>query len=287
MPVHSGIFFMPANENTFEKINFLQSGKGKLAVILLHGNACSKSAFFPLLEKEFPGATLYAPDLPGFGANAGKGQVFSFPNSFLFIEEFIKQRGIDQYILAGHSMGANIAMHYAQRNQSNIKHLFLIAPAGFEIFSEEEKSMLKNGLNHFPTLELLQTIQFLIPAGFFRKDLPEMQKLVNKINDDFSGISSREYLQLCKKGIEEMLHYETFNASNFPKIKTSLLFGEKDPLIPNKAFHPGTGRKFILDALKGIPDLKLYLFQNCGHYLQCEAPEKTAEILQRIIAEKV
>jgi pimeloyl-ACP methyl ester carboxylesterase len=39
-----------------------------------------------------------------------------------------------------------------------------------------------------------------------------------------------------------------------------------------------------MEALKGIKNLKLYLVKDCGHYVHCEAPEKTAEILSEVMA---
>jgi pimeloyl-ACP methyl ester carboxylesterase len=63
-----------------------------------------------------------------------------------------------------------------------------------------------------------------------------------------------------------------------------VLFGDHDPLIPNQLFHTGLPKNFILEALKGIKNLKLYLVKDCGHYVHCEAPEKTADILSEVMA---
>lgn len=275
---------MAPTAESYGKFSYLKSGNGKLPVIFLHGNACSKKAFFQILEKDFPDATLYALDLPGFGENAGKNQVFSFKNTIQYLEDFIREKGIGHFILAGHSMGGNIAIHYSKKHPEQVKHLILIAPAGFESFSEKEKLVLKSNFQKFPPMSLLQSIQFLIPTGFYRKENPDLLKLISKIYEDFMAATSSEYLQLCNNGMEEMLNHEPFHAKNFPAVKTSVLFGDQDPLIPNRLFHPEAPREFVLRSLKGIPQLKLFLFENCGHYVQGEAPEKTAALLKQIIA---
>jgi pimeloyl-ACP methyl ester carboxylesterase len=275
---------MPVEEIEHSTFHYLKRGSGKQTILLLHGNACSKQAFFPLFEKDFPNATLLAPDLPGFGKRNSNNSVFSFQESLNFLDQFIEQLELKDIILAGHSMGANIAMHWAKKNPSLFRHLFLIAPAGFESFKEEEKQKISLSLKNFPTIPLHQTLQFLIPAGFFRKDHPNCLKLIQKLSSDYTHASQQPYLASCTLGIEEMLHYEIFNHRNFPNIPSTVLFGDHDPLIPNQLFHTGVPKTFMMEALKGIKNLKLYLFKDCGHYVQCEAPEKTADILSEVIA---
>jgi pimeloyl-ACP methyl ester carboxylesterase len=275
---------MPAEEIKDSTFHYLKQGSGKQSILLLHGNACSKQAFFPLFEKDFPNATLFAPDLPGFGKKNSNNSAFSFQESINFLNHFIEHLQLKDILLVGHSMGANIAMHWAKKKPSLFRHLFLIAPAGFESFKEEEKQKISLSLKNFPPIPLEQTLQFLIPAGFFRKDHPNCLKLIQKLSSDFAHASQQTYLASCTLGIEEMLHHEIFNFRNFPTISSTVLFGDHDPLIPNQLFHTGLPKNFIMEALKGIKNLKLYLVKDCGHYVHCEAPEKTAEILSEVMA---
>jgi pimeloyl-ACP methyl ester carboxylesterase len=274
---------MAIQEEKEGSFHFLKSGNGNQAVILLHGNACSKQAFFPLLEKEFPGTILYALDLPGFGKNLNAGAKFSFENAVQHIQQFIALKKLNNIILVGHSMGANIALHLAKKFPSSFKHLFLIAPAGFEVFLEQEKSSVVQSLKNFPSIGIEQTIQFLIPTGFYRKDHPNCIALIQKLQSDYKNSTQQDYLQSCTNGIEEMLGHETFNPQNFPSIKTSILYGDHDPLIPNQLFHTQAPKTFMLNALKGINGVKLFLFKHCGHYVHCEAPEKSASLLLQVI----
>lgn len=284
MPVLSGIFFMPAEEKKLSKFHCLKSGNGKQVILLLHGNACSKQAFFQLMEKEIPEATLYAPDLPGFGENNSFDPAFSFEISIRFLEQFVEHHQLRNIILAGHSMGANIAMHWAKKNPSLFRHLFLIAPAGFENFMDSEKQTITQSLKNFPLLSIGQTLPIIIPAGFFRKDHPHCLQLIQKLSADYHQSSQQKYLSSCTMGIEEMLKHDIFTRHNFPEVPATVLFGDHDPLIPNQLLHPRTPKDFILEALKGIKNLKLYIFQHCGHYVHCEAPEKTSSILLQVIA---
>ncbi len=274
---------MAIQEEKEGSFHFLKSGNGTQAVLLLHGNACSKQAFFPLLEKEFPDAILYALDLPAFGNNLLPDTKFTFESAIQHVQEFIKHKKLEHVVLVGHSMGANIAIHLAKKIPETFKHLFLIAPAGLEVFQEGEKNKVLHSLKNFPSFGIEQTIQFLIPAGFYKKEHPNCRALIQKIQADYKNSTQKDYLKSCTQGIEQMLLHEPFNAENFPSINTTVLFGDHDPLIPNQLFHTQAPKAFMLNALKGIPGVKLFLFSHCGHYVHCEAPEKSVSLLLEVI----
>jgi len=266
-----------------KNFHYLQKGSGNKNVLFLHGNACTKHAYFTIFEKDFSNASLYALDLPGFGNGQLKKSTFSFNAAIAHILEFLEYKKIEEIILVGHSMGAFIACEFASKFHEKIKHLVLISPAGFEAFSETEKSSLLNTFKTFPIFSLDQTIAALIPVGFKQKTSPSLLPFIEKLKKDFENYSQSEYLQSCQSGVQEMLNQPIFNKHNFPNIPTTVLFGDHDPLIPNQVFHTMPPKTFMLKALKGISQLKLYLFNDCGHYVQLEAPEKTTQIINRII----
>ncbi|GEQ66742.1 hypothetical protein JCM33374_g405 [Metschnikowia sp. JCM 33374] len=132
-------------------------------IVLIHGYAASLGLFFDNFDRlsSIPGVRVHAIDMLGFGfssrpdyPNFKHGTVAEIRQNedwFLdSIEEWRKRRGIENFVLVGHSFGGYLscayAMKYNQRNnnesnQSMIQKLVLLSPVGVE---RHENSLLKD-----------------------------------------------------------------------------------------------------------------------------------------------
>ena len=103
----------------------------KPAIILLHGFNGSLFNFermVPLLSKEF---RLISIDLPGFGlTGAIPSMDYSTQNSILVINELTKHLGVEEFSIAGNSMGGGIAWRYALENPEKTQSLVLLSSSG-------------------------------------------------------------------------------------------------------------------------------------------------------------
>jgi len=71
-------------------------------------------------------------DVPGFGLTGGPENSDDYSEALLHssFEQFIAKLQLDNFILAGNSLGGYISAHYAANNPSKVKKLILIDPAG-------------------------------------------------------------------------------------------------------------------------------------------------------------
>lgn len=138
-------------------------------VVLVHGYAASLGLFFDNFDllSAVPGIRIHAIDLPGFGLSARpkypkfgaetKEDIYANENWFIdAMEEWRKRRGIDRFVLIGHSFGGYLSCAYALKYNTNllnaatgvsqrmIEKLVLVSPVGVE---RHENSLLKNELN--------------------------------------------------------------------------------------------------------------------------------------------
>src|SRR5690606_32467429 len=74
-----------------------------------------------------------------FGHSENKNNEGSMKFFSGVLDEFILTLKLQNVIIAGHSMGAQIAMYRAINSPGKEKALILLAPAGFETFNEADR----------------------------------------------------------------------------------------------------------------------------------------------------
>jgi len=70
-------------------------------------------------------------DLPGFGASAKPMRAYSLEFLIATLHEVVEALVPERFSLVGHSLGGLIAAAYAADHPARVRHLALIAPAGF------------------------------------------------------------------------------------------------------------------------------------------------------------
>ena len=100
------------------------------AVLALHywaGAGHEFDALHPLLP---PGTTLFAPDLPGFGAQgAPAGFDYSVGAYADWVAAFVAEKKLTDYVLVGHSMGGKVALALAATRPAGLRRLVLLSPS--------------------------------------------------------------------------------------------------------------------------------------------------------------
>ena len=106
----------------------MQAGSGP-PLLLLHGYAGSarwwERNLLPLAEAH----TVYALDLPGFGAARMPGP-YTFERVVSLLAAWMEANGIGPAALVGHSMGGQVAMLLAAAYAERVRSMVLLAPAG-------------------------------------------------------------------------------------------------------------------------------------------------------------
>lgn len=183
---------------------------------------------------------------------------------------------LQNVVLVGHSMGGQIALTAALQSPEDFVGLVLIAPAGIERFSETEAAWFK--ANVTPTV-IKNTPQEQIKMGF------DVNFAAGKLPDD-AFFMYEDRLQICSDAEEHdffcelipkcmaaMLDAPVFEQLNRIKIRTIILFGTHDYLIPNKHLHPDLTVEMVAAAAQNaIPRSELVLVPNAGHFVMWDNP---------------
>ena len=91
------------------------SGTGAIALICIHGWGCDGGQFAGLARALDPDFRVFRPDLPGHGATPLESFTPSFGTYSGWIADFVENRGLQNPILLGHSMGGILALLTAAR----------------------------------------------------------------------------------------------------------------------------------------------------------------------------
>jgi len=227
----------------------------KKTIVFLHGWANSSEVFIPLsyyLKNDF---SIFAPDLPGFGKSPIE-KPMALKDYADFVCKFIKDNQIEKPIIVGHSFGGAIAAKLAILHPEVMLKLILIGASSIR------EPNLKT--------RLLRKI-----AGIAKYFIPKKaRKFILKIfgldTSDYALIDNPLLKETFKIIIKENLAAEL----SFIKIPTLVIWGDKDTETPLKE-----GEKIA----KLIPNAKLEIIENVGHYVFLDKPLEFIHEIKKFI----
>ncbi|HVE60445.1 MAG TPA: alpha/beta fold hydrolase, partial [Chitinophagaceae bacterium] len=125
------------------KMAYVEKGKGE-TIICIHGLGGNLSHWQKNISELSAKFHCIAVDLPGYGHSdksfsTDKDQLQFYADA---IQNFLEKRNLKRVVLAGHSMGGQIATILALQQPHLISKLILVAPAGLETFTEAEAKMM-------------------------------------------------------------------------------------------------------------------------------------------------
>lgn len=250
-------------------------GSDRLPLLLVHGGGYDNAAiswslvFGPLAANR----AVIAPDLPGFGDTEGI-PVTGDPDELAdLVVEVASSAGADRFVVAGISMGGDIALRVALRHPEAVAGLVLVASGGLAARLPNAASQLAAWLAAQLPDRVLFTLGRL--AGRFTDSyLSRMVHDPASVDATLRAAFARE-----ARRPDSGIGYGRYNQATLgprrmrnnllpavPSITapTLLLHGVDDPLV-----DPAGSRA----ATAAMPSARLVLVPDCGHWLPVEKPE--------------
>lgn len=257
-----------------EEVSLAYADEGKGNVILfIHGLGSYAPSWKKNIEVVKKSNRCIVVDLAGYGKSSKqkyKADMSFHADNLLAL---MKQLKVKTYTVCGHSMGAQIAMHMALKNPDQIKKLILLAPAGIETFTEENKKvfamvtpeslMMVSGEQYMKNLKV-NFFSFPSDAQFMYDDRMAFAK-----DEKFA-----DYCHVVVQGIQGMLNQPVFDRLQEIKQPTLIIYGREDALIPNRYMHPTlTTEEIAMTAEKAIPNSTRIMVDKAGHFVMYEQAE--------------
>jgi pimeloyl-ACP methyl ester carboxylesterase len=264
---------------------YIDEGRGENVLLLIHGLGTNAKSWMKNIPELSTNNRVIALDLPGYG-KSDKGY-YKYSMSFYaeFLMEMLKELDIDQAVFIGHSMGAQISLTTALNYPEIVSKMILIAPAGFEEFTEGEGDWMKSAF----TIDLIKdtpirNIDVNLRANFY--ETPEDASFFVTDRIQVKGAEDFEdYCYAVTRNVAGMIDEPVLNRLHKIDHKTLILFGENDGLIPNAYLHGGTTEKIANFAEESMPNAELVLVPECGHMLQFEKSEVANKEIIKFVEE--
>ncbi|MCU1716373.1 alpha/beta fold hydrolase [Pseudomonas sp. 5P_3.1_Bac2] len=247
-------------------------------IVLLHGTSASLhtwEAWAAVLQDKHRVISL---DLPGFGLTGPfPDGNYSSAHYTDFLVHLLNQLQVTQAVIAGNSLGGQLAWQFAVAEPARVSKLILVDAAGYPRSSN--KVPIGFRLAQFPALAPLMTK--MLPRSMIESSVRNVYGDPSKVS---AALIDRYYELTLRAGNRQAL-IERFKQTEAGdsyqriaqiKVPTLILWGGLDGLIP-----PINAEHFKRD-IKGS---RLVMFPELGHVPHEEAPLPTVATVQQFLDE--
>ncbi|MEZ0307944.1 MAG: alpha/beta fold hydrolase [Ramlibacter sp.] len=247
-------------------------------IVLLHGTSASLHTWEGWARELRDKRRVIRFDLPGFALTGPNRQDdYSTETYVLFVRAVMDKLGVQRFVLAGNSLGGQIAWSTAAAMPDRVAGLVLVDASGYpEAVTKRQSIPLGFRIASMPGLRVL--MQHTLPRGVVESSLRNVYGDPSKVSPELVDLYVAMTLREGNRRAlgRRMDQGYTADVSKLKDIKapTLVLWGGKDRLVP-----PELGPMFVRD-IKGA---KLVVFDDLGHVPQEEDPARTVAEVKRFL----
>ena len=243
------------------ELNYSQGGQGR-PMIIMHGWGSEHAAMSIFERVGHEQHEVFNLDLPGFGKSQEPPTPWGIEEYTQMLEEFVRQNGLENPIIVGHSFGGRIAILYASRNP--VDRLVLVDAAGLKS---------RRSLSYYYKVYSLKLAKsFLHKIPFVSKEWAEAR--IEKMKASRGSADYKNASPMMRRVMVKAVNTDL--RKQLPQIEapTLLLWGENDTATPMRDAH--TMNKLIKNST-------LVSFPGAGHFSFVDNPYQSAAVFRRFI----
>lgn len=262
----SGVQFSDVTLKTGVRLRYGYQGDANgEPIILLHGysdSSFSYSTVLPLLDRKY---RVYVLDQRGHGESDRPTNAYALSQFAADVLAFMDVMKIDKATIVGHSMGSFVAQHVAVAAPERVKRMVLSGSA----------TTIRNSV----VTELQREVNALkdpVPEKFVREF--QTSTIFHSPSEDFFNGAVKASLNLparvWREVMTEMLSPKSQVELAKIRVPTLILWGDKETVFPRSE----------QDALlAALPNARLKVYEDTGHAMHWERPERFAKDLQEFM----
>tara|TARA_B110000027_G_scaffold100936_1_gene106777 strand:+ start:437 stop:1384 length:948 start_codon:yes stop_codon:yes gene_type:complete len=250
--------------------------KNSIPIVLIHGTGSSLHTYDYWANELAINHRVVRMDLPGYGLTGPfPNRNYSYKNYVTFLKDFLKSIGVKKCILAGNSLGGNIAWRFTLKYSNIVNKLILIDAAGYPIKSKS--TPLAFEIAQIPIIQNLFT--YITPRTVAKVSVENVYKDKAKVTEELVD----RYFELTLRKGNRQAFVDRFKVKtdtvSYKKIKlinqrTLILWGEDDELIPLSMAY-----QFHND----LPNDTLVILKNAGHVPMEENPKESLKPVMKFL----
>ena len=250
------------------------------AILLLHGSNASLQTFEPLVDILKGRYRVISYDQPGHGLTGPHPRDdYSAQGMFDALDAVIDATDVEQFAIAGNSMGGWVAWRYVLQRPENISALILMNASGAPPAADAEKPRLYLGARIVQNPVGRFLMQHITPRSIIR------QSILDSVAEDAFVTEEMvdRYWELLRypgnrraTGLRAVAHREPEYGQQLSEVAvpTLILWGTEDHVVP---LHNATTFHEM------IPNAELHILDGIGHLPMEEAPSRTAMALEQFL----
>lgn len=265
------------------QIAYTDQGAGKETILFIHGLASYIAAWKHNIADLKSSYRCVAIDLPGYGKSSKGNYAISMDFFAETIKLFCQKMNIYNVILAGHSMGGQIAISTALKYPDLVSKLILIAPAGFETFNKGQKQWFRDVIT-VDGVRLTTVEQIRVNYAYNFYNMPQDAQFM--VEDRIKIRTATDFTNYCyhiTQGVNAMVDSPVFDFLPLIKQKTLCIFGANDNLIPNRFLNGGETEKFAKMGAEKMPNATLHVIPKAGHFVMYEKATEVNELVKSFL----
>ena len=255
------------------RINYIEQGAGDEAVIFVHGFAGAIGNWRWVLERLPKEYHAYAIDQRGHGQSDKPGS-YQLHELAEDVYAFSQELGIGRFTYVGHSMGGTLGLRFALDHPDVLKASILVGhfPVREWMTPDIQAPILAmTGAGDYPSAMKAMFGSPEMTRGVLGSMFatPPSEELMNEMIEDAMATDPAAigacFTWMLSSGLEPRL--------GDIRVHTLILVGAKDPT------SPAASRR---DA-NGIKGCRFELFEDAGHFIPIESPQKFVDLLTSFI----
>lgn len=246
-----------------------------LPIVLLHGTSASLHTWDGWVEELKINRRVIRFDLPAFGLTGpDPHHDYSIAAYVRFVTAVLDKLGVQSCVLAGNSLGGQIAWASAVALPQRVQRLILVDSAGYPMQSQSVPLAFRLAL--IPGLR--DVLEYILPRGIVENSVRNVYGDPAKVTP---ALVDRYYELALRPGNRQALARRfsqglSADASTITSVKipTLILWGAKDRLIPLE-----NGHRFASD----IAGSRLVVFDFLGHVPHEEDAKATLDVVKTFL----
>lgn len=217
--------YLTTRDGTQLAYRLIRAEAPRPAVVLLHGMASNMTRWseFVARTRLGEGWDLLRLDLRGHAGSVSHGRI-GMDVWCADLTAILEAEAIPEAILVGHCMGANLALHFADKHPERVRALVLIEP----MYREALTGTLARSARFRPLISLaVPTLRFMAKLGLYRRKLPPI---------DLAALDqeARAHMAAAKAGFPSQRYASPFeDLRHFPLVTyVQDILAVTDPLPP-------------------------------------------------------
>jgi pimeloyl-ACP methyl ester carboxylesterase len=274
-----------ADVNDSTRLAYVDEGSGPETLVFVHGLGSNHKAWNKVIDRLRKHYRCIALDLPGYGASSKDDYPFGMGFFAGQVGALIEKLGLEEVTLLGHSMGGQVAITLALRQPAYLERMVLVAPAGLETFSAENRTFFAT---YVTPASIRETTVPRIEANFALNfyEMPDDARFM--VDDRLAMRADTQayayYSEMISRNVLGMLDEPVADRLKEIEVPTLIVFGRQDKLIPNQILHlDQTVETVAAFGEREIENAELLLLDKAGHFVQWDRAAAFSEAVRAFV----